>query len=86
MLMWAIITNRMVIGLAVGLAGAYTHHPIFGFSMPWYLRGLAMGLIVSLSLAFGSLVGTQDISVYGISLLDGGIAPDTQVFWYTLIA
>jgi hypothetical protein len=45
-----------------------------------------MGLIVSLSLAFGSLVGTQDISVYGISLLDGGIAPDTQVFWYTLMA
>ncbi len=54
--------------------------------MPWYIRGLAMGLLVSLSLAFGSLVGTQDISVYGISLLDGGIAPDTRVFWYTLAA
>jgi hypothetical protein len=41
-LMWAIIANRMVIGLTVALAGAYTHHPVFGFAIPWYIRGLAM--------------------------------------------
>jgi hypothetical protein len=52
MLMWAIITNRMVIGLLVALAGAYTHHPILGFPIHWWFRGFAMGIFASFSLAF----------------------------------
>lgn len=55
-LMWTIITNRIVIGMIVGLAGAYIRHPIFGFPIPSYFRGFCLGVFVSVSLAAGAMM------------------------------
>lgn len=38
-LMWTLITNCYILGLVIALAGAYTRHPVLGFSMPSYVRG-----------------------------------------------
>jgi len=54
--MWTIITNRIVIGMIVGLAGAYIRHPIFGFPIPSYFRGFCLGVFVSVSLAAGAMM------------------------------
>jgi hypothetical protein len=69
-MMWTILSNRILIGIVVWLAWAYTHHPILGFSIPWYFRGFIMGVLVSFSLAFGAIASGSAV----------------EIFWYTLIA
>ncbi|HIJ84239.1 MAG TPA: hypothetical protein HPQ00_08550, partial [Magnetococcales bacterium] len=54
---WAIFTDRILIGMVVAFAGAYTVHPILGFAYRPWLRGSCMGAVVSLPIAAGALGG-----------------------------
>ncbi len=65
---WTILTDRMLIGLVVALAGAFTLHPILGVRWLPCLRGACLGAMVSLPLAAGSLSGSPgpDLSPWGI--------------------
>lgn len=73
-LMWALITDRMLIGLVVGLAGAYLTHPLFGFPLPWYIRGFCLGVFVSLPLATGAMITpTTAWSIFWATLIAGGV-------------
>jgi hypothetical protein len=58
-LMWTIITNRVLIGLVVGFAWAYTTHPVFEFRIPPYIRGFCLGIFVSLTLASGYMMNAD---------------------------
>jgi len=33
-----------ILGSLIGLMGVMTQHPIFNFSLPWWLRGLVVGI------------------------------------------
>jgi len=75
-MMWSLIANRFAIGFTVGLAGFMTVHPIFKFRLPTILRGLQIGIIISLSLALGSFMGPNaDLAKQGfwVTLIFGGI-------------
>lgn len=54
---WTILTDRILIGVVVALAGAFTVHPLLGFSFRPWLRGACMGTVVSLPLAAGAMNG-----------------------------
>ncbi|MBF0156563.1 MAG: hypothetical protein HQL57_05210 [Magnetococcales bacterium] len=56
---WAILTDRILIGMVVALAGTYTIHPLLGFRYRPWLRGACMGTVVSLPLAAGALSGPE---------------------------
>ncbi len=71
-MMWSLIANRFAIGFTVGLAGFMTVHPLFGFKLPPLLRGIQIGIIISLSMALGALMGP-----------DTELA--RQAFWITLL-
>lgn len=75
---WTIMTDRILIGLVVALAGAFTVHPILGFPYRPWLRGSCMGVVVSLPLAAGSMSGpaTHQISpwlIFFATLLAGAV-------------
>jgi len=73
-LMWTIITDRILIGMVVGLAGAYRRHPVFGFPIPWFVRGTCLGIFVSLPLATGAMMGgTTPWMIFFATLIAGGI-------------
>ncbi|MEO5363318.1 MAG: hypothetical protein H7838_06805 [Magnetococcus sp. DMHC-8] len=72
---WAILTDRMLIGVVVALAGAFTTHPVLGFAYRPWLRGACMGAVVSLPLAAGAMGGTPPP---GVSVW--------MIFWATLLA
>ena len=63
---WAILTDRILIGMVVALAGAFTVHPVLGFSYRPWLRGTCMGTVVSLPLAAGAMGGpaTPQLSLW----------------------
>ncbi|MFA6458614.1 MAG: hypothetical protein WCV72_04495 [Patescibacteria group bacterium] len=67
---WTIVWNRFLIGLVIGFAGAFTRHPVFGFRCPAFLRGIVLGAVVSLALAFGALITP--------------IENAAQIFWLTV--
>ena len=74
---WAILTDRILIGMVVALAGAFTVHPILGFPYRPWLRGACMGTVVSLPLAAGAMSGpeTPQLSlwvVFSATLITGG--------------
>jgi len=52
---WCIVVNRFLIGLMIAFAGAFTHHPIFGFKCFPAVRGAILGILVSLVNAIGIL-------------------------------
>jgi len=70
-LMWNIITSRLVLGLVIGLGGAFTRHPILGFPIPWYIRGCILGGVASIPLASGVMIGASDWSVFWVTILMG---------------
>jgi hypothetical protein len=72
--MWALVTDRLLIGMLVGLAGAYLVHPVFRFPFRWWCRGTALGTFASLPIAAGAMMGPT-----------GPYAPWT-LFWLTLAA
>ena len=77
-LFWAILTDRILIGLVVALAGAFTVHPVLGFPYRPWLRGACMGALVSLPLAAGALGGPALPSlspwiIFAATLLSGAV-------------
>lgn len=75
-LLWTLLSDRWLIGVVIGLAGAYTHHPILGFRMPAWFRGAVLGAFVSLPIAFGALLTPAEQIPAGQTL--------TFIFWATL--
>jgi hypothetical protein len=71
-MMWSTIFNRFAIGVVVGIAGFLTVHPLFGFKLPVFLRGACIGVLLSLSMAFGALLSEGETAC--------------QAFWLILIA
>ncbi|MFH0776864.1 MAG: hypothetical protein V1936_04615 [Patescibacteria group bacterium] len=69
---WTIVWNRLLIGFFVALAGAYKYHPVFGFRFYPALRGIILGALISLALAFGALLTPSDQAV--------------KYFWLTILA
>lgn len=66
-LMWSIVTDRMLIGLVIGFAGAFEYHPILGFRLYPCIRGTILGAFVSLPLAIGGMISpSADISAWSI--------------------
>ncbi|MBF0181763.1 MAG: hypothetical protein HQM03_17230 [Magnetococcales bacterium] len=75
---WAILTDRMLIGMVVALAGAYTVHPVLGFPYRPWLRGLCLGVVVSLPLGAGAMGGPapEGVSswvIFFATLIAGGV-------------
>ncbi|MBF0176151.1 MAG: hypothetical protein HQL63_04800 [Magnetococcales bacterium] len=75
---WTIMSDRILIGLVVALAGAYTMHPVFGFPFRPWVRGSCLGMMVSIPLAAGSLnaPATPMASpwlIFILTLVSGGI-------------
>ena len=56
---WAIFLSRFPIGFFVGLVGTVTEHPVFPVVHMRYLRGIGVGLLLSLGL------GAISFSVFG---------------------
>lgn len=40
----------ILLGVTSGFMGIYTRHPLFGFKLPWWLRGAVVGLSFTLVL------------------------------------
>jgi len=75
-MMWDIIVNRAVVGFTVGLAGFLTIHPLFGFKLPAFFRGFAMGISATLTLALGILINgatPEAVTAFWMTLIAGGI-------------
>ncbi|MBF0295871.1 MAG: hypothetical protein HQL96_11835 [Magnetococcales bacterium] len=75
---WAILTDRMLIGMVVALAGAYTVHPVLGFPYRPWLRGLCLGAVVSLPLGAGAMsgpapAGFSSWTLFFATLIAGGV-------------
>ncbi|MBU1292453.1 hypothetical protein KJ819_00100 [Patescibacteria group bacterium] len=46
-------------GILIGFLGLFSRHPLLNFSMPWWVRGLMVGFMLTLMyilLSYGSLV------------------------------
>jgi hypothetical protein len=76
--MWEILYNRLLIGIVIYLAGAFTYHKIFKFRIyPWF-RGSIIGAIVSIDLAIGSLITpnmdkSHAWAIFGMTIIAGAI-------------
>lgn len=73
-MMWYIILSQVVLGFVIGLMGFVTVHPLFGFRLPPFLRGLVIGAFVSLPMAFNTVMGNPNgDSMFWCVLIIGGI-------------
>jgi hypothetical protein len=64
----------MLIGLVVGLAGAYVVHPVLGFPLPWFFRGFLLGVFTSLPLAAGAMITPSTTwMIFWATLITGGV-------------
>ncbi|MBF0340029.1 MAG: hypothetical protein HQL95_03595 [Magnetococcales bacterium] len=75
---WSIVTDRLLIGMMIGFAGAFTRHPVLGFPFRPWLRGPCLGAMVSLPLGAGAMSGPApgNLSVwvlFGATLLSGAV-------------
>lgn len=55
-----LIVFYVVLGVLTAFMGTMDHHPLFKFPMPWWLRGLLMGLTMHLMLV---LLAYEQIAV-----------------------
>ncbi len=58
-MMWSTIINRLTLGIVVALAGTITRSLFFNFKISPIIRGAKMGMLISLPLALGALMGTD---------------------------
>lgn len=73
-LMWIILADRMVMGVMIGLVGAFTHHPILDFRMPPCFRGCCMGVFASLPLSAGFALAPEVPSMFAwLVILASGV-------------
>lgn len=70
-LMWAILWNRLLLGLFVFVVGVFNYHAILKIRLRPWLRGAMCGLIISIGPAIGSLMAP------------GGYKP--EAVWGTLV-
>ncbi|MBF0420341.1 MAG: hypothetical protein HQL78_09270 [Magnetococcales bacterium] len=75
-LFWIVFTDRVLIGMMVAFAGAFTVHPILGFSYHPWLRGACLGAVVSLPIAPGVLITPPT----------NGPLSAWVIFWGTIVA
>ncbi len=73
--MWAVLWNRMLLGMFVFVIGAFNYHALFKFRFyPWF-RGTVIGVFVSIGPAISSLMGPHGYipeAVWG-TIISGGI-------------
>lgn len=67
---WAVVSNRILLGLVVAMAGTYRFHPIFGFRFPSFLRGIMIGIFVSIPLGFWEMIYSPELA--------------SKVFWFAI--
>jgi len=67
----------VMMGFTIGLVGIFDNHPIFGFKMHWWLRGLVAGLIFGLMYVFTGYASLNDIIQSSIMASLGFSSP----FW-----
>ncbi|MEO5347016.1 MAG: hypothetical protein H7834_11650 [Magnetococcus sp. YQC-9] len=72
---WSIFTDRLLIGMMIAFAGAFTRHPVLGFPYRPWLRGACLGVMVSLPLAAGAMSGPPQPH-----------ASAWMIFWATLLS
>jgi len=73
--LWGTLTSRVLLGFVVGLAGVVAKCPLTGRRIPAWLRGLKIGVLVSLPTALGALTNSNhDMAIGGfwIVLVAGG--------------
>lgn len=75
MVMWAILYNRLLIGLFITFIGVFNWHGIFNLRYAPWLRGFLVGAVVSLDLAIGTLIAPT-LPVDQLKM----------VFWSTILA
>lgn len=77
-----LIVFYVVLGVLTAFMGTMDHHPIFKFPLPWWLRGLLMGLtmhVMLVLLAYDQIGAiAQSLNLFGMvspwwALLDGAI-------------
>jgi len=68
-IMWIIISDRLVLGVMVAIAGFITKLPIFNLKLPTYLRGAKIGGLIALPMAVGSLLITAPTAQYSFWLI-----------------
>ncbi len=73
-LMWVLLYNRLLIGFFITVIGAFNWHAILGFRYSPWLRGLMIGMIVSIDIAIGAFMNPE-------------IAAEEMkmIFWSTII-
>ena len=74
--LWRTLTSRALLGFVIGMAGVFNRCPFTGQRRPAWLRGLKLGILVSLPTALGALTtANQAMAVKGfwIVLIAGGI-------------
>jgi hypothetical protein len=67
-LMWALLWNRLLIGIVVFIIGAYNYHVFLKFRFYPWLRGMITGAFVSIEPAISSLMsplGYKPEAVWG---------------------
>lgn len=53
---WLTVSNRAVLGFFVGVIGVVSIHPVFNSIRMRYMRGIAVGVFVSVTMALGALI------------------------------
>jgi len=75
-MLWSTVISRLTLGFAIGLAGTVTKHPIFKFKFHPILRGTFIGLLFSLPMGVGALMGPDAEAAkaaFWIVLIAGGV-------------
>ncbi len=75
-MMWGMVAQKALLGFVVGLAGYMTVHPLFGFRLPYVLRGFAMGIFVALPSAldlFIDGVWSEQLMAFGFMIVFSGV-------------
>ncbi|MBF0418253.1 MAG: hypothetical protein HQL86_08395 [Magnetococcales bacterium] len=75
---WSIVSDRLLIGMMIAFAGAFTRHPVLGFPYRPWLRGFCLGAIVSLPMATGAMSAPTNSQgsawmIFWASLISGAI-------------
>ncbi len=77
-----LILLYILLGAIIALVGMFDRHPVLNFKMPWWLKGLALGLVMHLVLVLLSYdqmaLMVQKMDILGMvspwwALIDGAI-------------
>ena len=77
---WGILLWYTTLGAIIGVFGVFTHHPVLGLPMPWWLRAPALGAWMNFVLTFFA----YDSIAATMSAVFGASSGFTSPFWFTL--